>query len=128
MYISHLFSDFFVFTRKLLSYIYMDNELLSLQMHCIIRLVAANYHLHFSTTMLSKPALMQSPNHPSKPRGEINHEPVRPWLICSGFYLTFWGLRRKRQGDNPIKWSQVLRSQVIHCSAIGLLVVYYRKN
>lgn len=56
----------------------MDNELLSLQMHCIIGLVAANYHLHFSTTMLSKPALTQSPNHPSKPRGEINHELVRP--------------------------------------------------
>lgn len=57
---------------------YMDNELLSLQMHSIIRQVAANYHLHFSMTMLSKPALMQSPNHLLKPRGEINHEPVRP--------------------------------------------------
>lgn len=59
----------------------MDNELFSLQMHSIIRLVAANYHLHFSMTMLSKPALMESPNHPSKLRGEENHELVKPYSV-----------------------------------------------
>lgn len=59
-------------TWKLLSYIYMDNELLPLQMHSIIRLVAANCHLYFS--MLSKPALMENPNHPLQVRGEKNNE------------------------------------------------------
>lgn len=49
-------------------------------------------------------------------------------LICLGFYLTFWGLRRKCRGNNPTKWTQVLRSQVIQCSTTALLVVYYRKN
>lgn len=50
----------------------MDNELLPLQMHSITRLVAANCHLYFS--MLSKPALMENPNHPLQVRGEKNNE------------------------------------------------------
>lgn len=52
----------------MLAYIYMDNELLSLQMHSVIRLVAANYHLHFSMTLLSKTLLMESSNYTLKPR------------------------------------------------------------
>lgn len=50
----------------------MDNELLALQIHSIIRLVAANYHLHFCMTLLSKTVLMERSNYSLKPRKKIN--------------------------------------------------------
>lgn len=46
----------------------MDNELLALQIHSIIRLVAANYHLYFCKTLLSKTVLMERSNYSLKPR------------------------------------------------------------
>lgn len=49
----------------------MDNEFLSLQMHSIIRLVAANYQLLFSRTLLSQTVLMESSNYPLKHRKKI---------------------------------------------------------
>lgn len=47
----------------------MDNELLALQIHSIIRLVVANYHLHFciqnaSASLLSKTVPVERSNYP----------------------------------------------------------------
>lgn len=61
----------------------MDNELLSLQMHSIIRLVAANYHLHFSAALLSKAILMECSNYPLK-KFFFFTGAVRPELLNSG--------------------------------------------
>lgn len=49
----------------------MDNELLALQMHSIIRLVVANYHLYFSMTLLSKAVPMERSNYSFKPGGNV---------------------------------------------------------
>lgn len=82
----------------------MDNELPSLQMHSIIRLAAANYHLHFSVILLSKTVLMESSNYPLKPRKDIYFfiESVRPKLLNTGLSLTLWVSEGKGRMTVPL--------------------------